>query len=249
MSTADVLQAREAGLLGAVVFHHLCSAGYQVRVFTPKNSAAEFSGVTFAPIYYKKQFVKKALRDYDAMVSVVPMFFLEQRLRLLSCIVGAGIKRFVAIEPGWPVQDSWCPSAAPQRLFKQRRMDRVLERERTESGLVYTLIRTGLCLDPGPQDTCLFDVNGRSARIYGGGDTKVSVTTCAHVAQAIATALDKPGETGNRALRIKSLAIAQRSMLQMLKEVSGSSGWSEEALGVEQLGHSWVSAEREGELV
>lgn len=188
---------------------------------------------------------------FDTVVSLLPMFDAKKQRRILSCAVGAGVKRFVMIEPGWSIPDPGdVPVPAEEWLLRRRitrwRMKPHLEQKRIEMGLVYTLIYTGICLDQGAQDTCLFDIPNKSAHIYAGGDTKLSLTTCAHIAEAITAAFGNPQETGNRTLRIQSLVITHKNLLQIAKTAYGADGWSVKASELRQLGGSFIIVGKRG---
>ena len=244
---ADVLQARDAGFLGVAVYRYLKSAGYEVSVFVQKNGTVDLLVVTDSPVVYR-YLTTGALKGHDAMVSVFPMFLAVERRRIVWCTFRAGITRFVAIDPGWSIRDDrQLISRISTRKLRIRMENLCMEDDikygPRESGLLYTLIYTGLCLNPGHQDTCLFDITGRSAHIYAGGDTKLSVSTCTHIALAIGTALGNPQGTGNRILRLQSLAITQRRLLQIVKTVCGAHGWTEEAFGLQDLSRSFFQGE------
>ncbi|MBE3046912.1 hypothetical protein IMZ48_31160 [Candidatus Bathyarchaeota archaeon] len=189
---------------------------------------------------------KEMFVGHDAVVCVLPMSFSQQRLHLLSHAIDAGIKRFVFVEPGWFAHDRSCPSVGLRARLERWRMAPVLANERRMvADLVYTVIETGICLDPGPQDTCLFDMKKKSARIYDGGThPKLNMSTCAHIAQAVAMALHNPRMAYNHSLRIRSLAITQSELLQRVQAVTGTDGWSSNTVGLMDLTGS-VAAELE----
>lgn len=188
---SDTKKAREAGLVGSTVYNLLSSVGHYITVLTRTpvlQKFAEVSGTLF--VYNDGLPLDAFLEGSDAVVSVLPMFYVaEQRLFVQAAIV-ARIERFITIEPG--LDPHHCPWAPLRYTMTEKSIRPWLELVAGAAGMVYTLIYTGICLDHGEQDTALLDIQSKFAYIYGHGDTPFGASVSSGIAQVIAMALEKP---------------------------------------------------------
>lgn len=107
--------------------------------------------------------------------------------------------------------------------------------------MICTLIFTALYLDPGPQDACLADMRNRSCRPYDDDDRELNLTTATQIAQAVAAALLLSQEAANRTLRVVSLAMTQRGLLDIFIDAVGEHGWTRTSGRVRKLINSLAS--------
>lgn len=239
---SDTKQAREAGLVGSTVYNRLSAVGHYVSVLTRFPVLQKFAEVSDTVFVYPDGLPLDAfLEGSDAVVSVLPMFYVEEQRHVVQAAIVAGIERFIAIEPGF--EPRHCPSAALRYTMTEKSIQPWLELVAGEAGMAYTLIYTGICLDPGEQDTALVNIQGKFVYIYGDGDTPFGATISSDIARAIATALEKPRETRNRCLRIQSLVMNQSSLLHYVEACIGEDGWQTTNLTMEQLVESFFGAD------
>ena len=184
-------------------------------------------------IYNDRTPLESIVAGSDALVSVIPSFYVADQRRFIQAAIDARIQRLIAIEPGY--NERYCPSGPLRYAVAERSMQGWLEEVAGAAGMVYTLIYTGICLDPGEQDASLVDIQNKYVCIYGDGNTMFGASVTSHIAQAIATALDKPEETGNRCLRIRSLILNQNTLVRLVEACIGEHGWNRDAVTMEQL--------------
>lgn len=217
--TADTLQAREAGEVGISVYHQLASAGYEVAVLVNRHTTegSIFALVTDTPVEYdERSGLEDILRGYHAVVCVLPTFYISERRRFFLAAVSAGVRRYVTIEPGSDYEEHVSPSPEVQDGVRLCSLELLMQVTREKSDMICTLIFTALCLTPGPQDTCLVDIQNRFFRLYDDGEQMLNLTTATKIAQATTAALRLPPEIVNRILRVFSLAMTQQSLLKWL---------------------------------
>lgn len=193
-----------------------------------------FANVTDEPaVYNDGMSLDNIMAASDAVVSVMPTFYVAQQRQFIEAAIKARIERLVVIEPGYDRRS--CPSGPLRYTVTERSIRDWLDQVAGAADMVYTLIYTGICLDPGEQDASLVDIQNKHVCIYGDGNTMFGASVTSHIAQAIATALGKPEEAGNRCPRIQSLNMNQNTLAKFVKACIGRDGWSKDAVTMEQL--------------
>ena len=89
----------------------------------------------------------------------------------------------------------------------------------------WTSLVCGHFFDYGLQSGLLgFDLAGRKARFFDGGEVRWSTTTLAMIGEAVVRVLRREEETRNRMMYVQSFCVSQGEVLAVLERVGGGKG-------------------------
>ncbi|KAJ9621703.1 hypothetical protein H2203_007192 [Taxawa tesnikishii (nom. ined.)] len=224
------------GKLGPHILSHLLSAGnFSVTVLSRQSSSSTYpSSVSHKHVSdeFPEEELAQALKGQDAVIVATGGSLADLQIRIADAAAKAGVTRFI------PADFGSCDSSSeralrlvPLYVAKKRVRDHLIERA-AEGGLSWTSLVCGHFFDYGLGGELLaFDVRGREARIFDGGDVRWSTTTLDTIALATVRILQKEAETKNRMLYIQSFCITQNELLRECERVTG-----EVARGTGQVG-------------
>ncbi|EGR45357.1 uncharacterized protein TRIREDRAFT_81525 [Trichoderma reesei QM6a] len=227
-----------SGNVGKVVLPALLAANkFTVTVLRRASSSPSTfpDGVRVVDVDFSSvESLTAALAGQDAVVSTVGSAALkDEQKRLIDAAVAAGVKRFLPSEFGCDLTKE-LPAKLPVFAAKVE-ITRYLEDKAKTTPLTYTLVYSGPFFDWGLQYNFIFKSAGSKPVLYDGGNTVFSSSTLDAVAQAVVGVLLKPEETKNRAVRFQSVAISQRQLLDIAKEVAPERDWQPEVVKLDDL--------------
>jgi uncharacterized protein YbjT (DUF2867 family) len=163
-----------------------------------------------------------AFRGLDAIVSAVGYpAKLEEKI-LIEAAVAAGVKRFIPSEYG--VVNTYPAARRLNPVFAAKADTMEYLQTKEKDGLSWTSIPTGLWLDwcinlvPGFAG---FDAKTHTARLWDGGEHRLSFTTLPWVGEAIAQILRNPELTKNKIFPVRAFEASQKEIVAVLEREQG----------------------------
>ncbi|KAI1371322.1 NAD(P)-binding protein [Hypoxylon crocopeplum] len=245
-SITKVALAGAKGNLGEAVLDQLLKAGFQVTALTRQGTTHTFpSGVTVKAVDYDSiDSLTDALQGQDAVVVTLGGEALGKQFLLIEAAVKAGVKRFIPSEFG---SDTFNEKTAQLPGYRDKiEVQKAVKKAAAESGITWTAVACGPFLDWGVSASFLVNAKDRKIELPDGGNLKTSTTTLADVGRAVVGVLRNLEQTKNRVVYVQSAVITQRKLLEYVKKVVGSDGWTEDVTSIdEQVRLSFAEAEKE----
>lgn len=226
------------GRLGPAILQALLSARtFAVTVLSRSSSRSTYPDsvqVTHISDDPPAEELVHALDGQDAIVVAFAGSNSDLQIRLADAAAQAGVRRFI------PADFGSCDSSSPRVLDlmplyrAKQEVQKHLRQLASSSSLSWTSLVCGHFFDYGLKSGLLqFDLNGRKARIFDGGEVKWSATTIETIATAVVLVLQKEDETRNRMLYIQSFCVTQNEVLRSLERATGQD-WQVEHLKSEE---------------
>ncbi|KAI3533045.1 hypothetical protein CSPX01_12994 [Colletotrichum filicis] len=217
-----------AGSLGTAVLKELVDAGLEVTVLSrttgklPTELSSKVKEV--AVDFSSKTAIADALKGQEAVVSTIGSAGLSLQETVIEGAIDAGVTRFIPSEFGSDLQN---PLARTLPVFADKvKIEDLLEKRASETGLSYTFIYNNLFLDWGLNVGFIADVAGKKATIYNGGSFPISVTRLSTVGKAVVGVLRNPDATKNQTVRIHDGKLTKREIVEAAQGVTGADGWA-----------------------
>ncbi|KAK1722760.1 hypothetical protein CaCOL14_010380 [Colletotrichum acutatum] len=227
-SLTRVAHIGAAGSLGAAVLKELVDAGLEVTVLSrttgklPTDLSSKVKEV--AVDFTSKTAIADALKGQEAVVSTIGSAGLSLQETVIEAAIDAGVTRFIPSEFGSDLQN---PLARALPVFVDKvKIEDLLEKRASETGLSYTFIYNNLFLDWGLNVGFIADVAGKKATIYNGGSFPISVTRLSTVGKAVVAVLGNPNATKNQTVRIHDGKLTKREIVEAAQAVTGADGWA-----------------------
>ena len=223
-SIKKVIVIGASGSVGPFIVSSLLENGFTVSVLTRTTSSATFpSTVAVHRTDYSSASLLEAFKGQDAVVSTIATFSTHQQSDIIDAAITAGVKRFVPSEYGVDTSLPQVAELLPPALPKQQTVEYLRSKE--ASGLSWTGVIVGGFFDwtfkfPGLMG---WDLTGRKATVFDGGDVEYEETNVAQIGRAVAAALsaDHVEQTKNTYIYINSFTITQNQVLAILEELTG----------------------------
>lgn len=206
------------GALSVPTIEALLAAGFEVKVLSRSSTSPVASVPAVVVDYADEASLTEALKDVDAVVSLVGAPGIEGQRVLVDAAIAAGVKRFVPSEFG---SDDLDPRAKAV-VFLRPKVNFFEYLVSKKDAISYTAIYNGAFFDWGLDHKFLADLEGHKADLFEGGKNHFTSTTLADVAKAVATALSKPDETSNRVLRIASTRTTLGEFVAAAEKATGA---------------------------
>ncbi|KAJ0308806.1 hypothetical protein COL5a_006371 [Colletotrichum fioriniae] len=227
-SLTRIAHVGAAGSLGAAVLKELVDAGLEVTVLSrttgklPTELSSKVKEVTVD--FTSKTAITDALKGQEAVVSTIGSAGLSLQETVIEAAIDAGVTRFIPSEFGSDLQN---PLARALPVFADKvKIEDLLEKRASETGLSYTFIYNNLFLDWGLNVGFIADVAGKKATIYNGGSFPISVTRLSTVGKAVVSVLRNPDTTKNQTVRIHDGKLSKRDIVEAAQAVTGADGWA-----------------------
>ena len=231
MSTPTIKTVCVLGATGsigpAVVTALLVSPeSFEVSILTRSTSAKAIPfppTVTVIRTDYTPQSLIKVFAGIDAVVSCIATFSTHEQKAIIESAIAAGVKRFIPSEYGVDTSHPNILTHLPPAADKVNTVAHLRSREST--GLSWTAIIVGAFFDSSFATPGLmgWDVPGRKATIFDGGDVRYEASNVAQVGRAVAAVLapQNLAATRNRYVFVNSFTTTQNEVLRALERHCG----------------------------
>lgn len=149
---------------------------------------------------------------------------------MVEAAAKVGIKRFIPSEFG---SNTLNPKTAGIPVFQPKvQVQDALKKQ----NVPYTVICNGPFLDWGIKVGFILNLQGKSARLYDGGERVFSTTSLPSIGKAVVGVLKNLDETKNRAVYVQDTATTLKALVEKGKKATGDGeGWKEENVAVDDL--------------
>ncbi|KFY93550.1 hypothetical protein V500_03663 [Pseudogymnoascus sp. VKM F-4518 (FW-2643)] len=224
-SIKNIIVIGASGSIGPYIVSALLSNGFSVSVLTRSSSSATFpSTVTVHRTDYSAPSLLEAFKNQDVVVSTIATFSTHQQVSIIDAAISAGVKRFIPSEYGVDTSLPHIADLLPPALPKQHTIEYLRSKE--TSGLSWTAIIVGAFFDwpfqyPGLMG---WDLAGRKAIVFDGGDVEYEATNVAQIARAVVATLSPVQfeATTNRYIYVNSFTVTQNRIVGLLEELTGA---------------------------
>jgi uncharacterized protein YbjT (DUF2867 family) len=221
----NVIVIGASGSVGPSIVSALLTAKFNVSVLSRESSIATFpNGVEVHRSDYTESSLLSAFQGQDAIVSTIATFSTHLQTSIIATAVKAGVKRFVPSEYGIDTSLPTIPNFVPPATPKQDTIQCLKSYE--SAGLSWTGICVGAFFDwafkyPGLMG---WNLPGRKATIFDGGDVEYEATNIAQIGRAVAAvlAVEHYEETKNRYVYVNSFTLTQNKVLEALERLTGT---------------------------
>ena len=217
------------GNLGPSILHALLSSTtpkFNVTVLNRQSSKSTYPSTVTTKLIPDDPSIDdytSALTSQDVLITTFGGTNSELQIKLADACVAAGVQRFI------PADFGSCDSSSQLALELMplyRRKQEVREHLRQLAGeekLSWTSLVTGHFFDYGLKSgLLLFDVKGKKATVFDGGEIRWSASTLARVGEAVVAVLKMDGEeTRDRMLYVQSFCVTQNELVRACERVSG----------------------------
>ncbi|KAL6856393.1 NAD(P)-binding protein [Trichoderma novae-zelandiae] len=224
----NVAVAGASGNIGQHVLKALLEANFNVTVLTRsqtshsndygaqvKSVEADFNSVSS---------LTAALKHQDAVISTIGKAGLESQILLIDAAVAAGVHRFIPSEFG---SCTTSPKVADFPFYSTLATVRsYLAEKAATSALTYSIIAPGCFTEYLLAFPATIDFKNHSVAFMDGGNTRVSITSLATFARAVAAVFNHPDETKNRVVYVSEAILTQRQLLDIAKKVKPEVDWT-----------------------
>jgi len=228
--------AGATGNLGEPILKQLlASNAFEVTVLTRESSTAVFpSNVTVKKVNYEEpSSLISALQGIEAIVSTLATLSVGTQTKLIDAAIAAGVKRFLPSEFG---NDTTNAKSTQLPVFAGKiEVQKYLKEKAAKNEISYTLVLTGPFFDWGLAVGFILDVKNKKGRVFDGGDVKFSASTLETIGKAVVSVFQKPEETKNRALRVKSADVTQNAIIEAAKKIQPGGEWQVEHFSTDEV--------------
>lgn len=232
MSIKNVGLVGGTGTIGEPILEALKSSTFNLSIINRAGSKSTYPGVNVitVPDDLNVPDVTQALKTHkiDALILAIKPGQVAQNKRLIEAAFNSGVKRVIPAEFGSvDSADAKTREVYPLAASKKEARDYLIslqdqERSDGQGKLSWTGLVPAHFFDWGLGNSLLcFDVEARKAYIQDGGDIKFSASNLPFITSAVVKVLEKPEETANQLLYIRSFRVTQNEVLAVLEKVTG----------------------------
>lgn len=195
----------------------LLNAKFNVTVLTRQGSTSNVPETvkSVAVDYDSIESLEKALQGQDAFISTLPIV---AQKTLVDAAIKAGVKRYIPSEFGTDVLN---PKTSELPVFTPKvEVTKYLEQVAKEGRITYTRVVSGIFLDWCLQMGLFLNWREGKIELVDGGDRPMTGTVLPSIGQAVASVLQHPEETKNRAVYTQSAIVTQNQLLGIFQKLS-----------------------------
>ncbi|KAI1737620.1 NmrA-like family protein [Xylaria scruposa] len=234
-----------AGNFGAPITSALTSAGFDVTVISRPDSASAFpTGLPVVRVDYSDvDALATALAGQDAVICVVGPGAIGAAKGMVDAAARAGVRRYIINDFGWGVNEKSLPEFKPLGESRQVAWNRAKEYAQRDEGKEdgFTFTWTGITIG-NPIDWALvkfphmgFNVAERRATIYDAGTEEFTGTTLEGIGQSVVGVLQRPAETANRFVKVRSIQVSQNALFEAFQKATKEEKWEVERSTTQKL--------------
>ncbi|KAL0258023.1 hypothetical protein SLS55_007194 [Diplodia seriata] len=163
----------------------------------------------------------------DALISLVGTPGFAAQKTLIDAAIAAGVQRFIPSEYGSDTSNAAVVSLVPFLAAKRQVVEYLVSKE--SATFSWSALITGPFFDWGLKVGFLgFDVQGRKARVWDGGEAAFAATDLATVGRALVGLVGDAGayeKARNRYVYVAGHVVTQREVLKALERATGGEKW------------------------
>ncbi|KAL7939397.1 hypothetical protein V8C35DRAFT_326449 [Trichoderma chlorosporum] len=226
------------GKIGRPIVKALVDAGFNVTVVTRSSGSnpEEASGATFVTSDYTYESLIKIFTGQEVVVSAVaagPPIAAQKTM--VDAAIEAGVRRFIPSEYGSSSIDQPIEDFKKLMAPKTELVGYLREKSQSHPQFTWTCLSGGASLDLGIRSGGWgFSVPERTATLFDTGEVRFDCTTLPTMAQSVVSVLQKPAESANQYLLIRSFVVSQLEILAALEDITKSK-WSVSYVNAENL--------------
>ena len=239
MTLKNIALVGANGKLGPSILSALLAANhFTITVLTRQNSKSTYPPtVSIAHVSPDPSITEltSVLKGQDALIIVFAGSNDDLQIRYADAAAAAGVCRFI------PADFGSCDSSSPWALEliplyrAKKRVREHLQGLAAQGKLEWTSLVCGHFFDWGLTTGFLkFDLVGRKALVFDGGEVRFSATTTKTIAEATVRVLEREEVSRNRMLFIQSFCVSQNEVLRALERVGGGEKWAVEQVTSEE---------------
>ncbi|KAL5095314.1 hypothetical protein Trisim1_000090 [Trichoderma cf. simile WF8] len=226
------------GHVGRPIVKALIDAGFNVTVVTRSlgSNQSEISDATFVTSDYTYESLVKIFTGQEAVVSAVAAGppIAAQKV-MVDAAIQAGVKRFIPSEYGSSSIDQPLEDFKKLMAPKTELIGYLREKSQLHPQFTWTCLSGGALLDMGiPNGVWGFSLSDRTATIFDTGEARFDSTTIPAMTRSVVSVLQKPADSGNKYLQIRSFTVSQSEILAALEDITQSK-WSVSYVDAENL--------------
>ena len=165
-----------------------------------------------------------AFEGQDAVVCATSVQSIALQKDIIEAAEKAGVKRFVLNEyANSPTNQTFLSELESFRTVKLQMVEQVKVLAAANPSFTWSALATGNFIDYSLKKYPAFgfDLEKRTARLIDDGTEPISATTLEDIAVAVRSILQKPEQTANKYLHIRSTEVSQKQILEALEELTG----------------------------
>jgi len=224
-SIQKVIVIGASGSVGPHIVEALLANDFVVSVLTRTSSSRIFPpNVKVHRTDYSPSSLLEAFEGQHAVVSTIATIHTHQQISIIDAAISAGVKHFIPSEFGIDTSSKTIGEVIPGAIGKHETVDYLRSKEYL--GVSWTAICVGAFFDWAFQYPGLmgWDLSGRKATIYDGGETKYEATNVKQIGHAVAASLsaDHLEDTKNKYIYVNSFTTTQNEVLAELERLTAS---------------------------
>ncbi|KAH8122252.1 hypothetical protein FP744_10006150 [Trichoderma asperellum] len=226
------------GHVGRPIVKALIDADFTVTVVTRSSSLnpKELNGAIFVTSDYTHESLVEIFTGQDAVVSAVaagPPIAAQKVMVDAAC--QAGVRRFIPSEYGSSSIDQPLEDFKKLMAPKTELIGYLREKCRLHPQFTWTCLSGGALFDVGIHSGAWgFSVSERTATIFDTGEARFDSTTIPTMTQGVVSVLQRPVDSANQYLLIRSFIVSQSEILAVLEDITQSK-WRVSYVNAENL--------------
>ncbi|KAL7896290.1 hypothetical protein HDV63DRAFT_413289 [Trichoderma sp. SZMC 28014] len=208
------------GQVGRPIVEALIDAGFNVTVVTRSSrlNPKEANGAIFVTTDYTYESLVEIFTGQEVVVSAVaagPPIAAQKAM--VDAAIQAGVRRFIPSEYGSSSIDQPLEDFKKLMAPKTEIIEYLREKCRLHPQFSWTCLSGGALLD-----VVSFSVSERTATIFDTGEARFDSTTIPNMAQSVVSVLQRPADSANEYLVIRSFVVSQSEILAALEDITRS---------------------------
>lgn len=184
------------------------------------------AGVHVAEVDYSSvPNLTEALEGQDVLIATLEIDAISVQYNLLEAAIQAGVRRYVPSEYSGNVLDPNFAKLPPVALLVD--IQNKVKAAAAEGKIGYTIFAPGGFLNLMLNPPVMLDWDNRTAHLYDGGKSKLSVSRLSTVAKGIRAALEKGDLYENKAVKFHDGLVSQEQVLEIAKKERPDVKWTE----------------------
>ena len=205
--------------------HDVHTSPYTLALLTrPQQEPSAIHSVQHRTSDYTLESLSAAFKEQDVVISTIAPADIPSQKRLIDAALAGGVRHFIPCEFSYDTQNPDVRDAYPPCAARAEVLDYLREKCGQNTGFNWTALATGCNLENGLLEGLLaFDLQWKSATVYGAGDVKFPCSTLDGVGRAVIQALRglEEGTSRNSYFYKAEFVTSQNELLEALERADG----------------------------